>query len=71
MKSCARSLVLSAFAGMLALGLPATSHAEDVKVLKLSHQFPASTGDDGDFRDQLARRFAKQVEEKTKGSLKI
>lgn len=71
MKSYARSLVSSAIAVVLAMGLSATSHAEDVKVLKLSHQFPASTGDDGDFRDQLARKFAKQVEEKTKGSLKI
>lgn len=71
MKSCTRSFVLSAFAGILALGLSAGSHAEDAKILKLSHQFPASTGDDGDFRDQLARKFAKQVEEKTKGSLKI
>jgi len=71
MKSYTRSLVLSAFAGILALGLSATSLAADVKVLKLSHQFPASTGDDGDFRDQLARKFAKQVEEKTGGSLKI
>jgi len=70
MKSYARSFVLSAFAGILALGLSANSHAE-VKVLKLSHQFPASTGDDGDFRDQLARKFAKQVEEKSGGSLKV
>ena len=71
MKSYARSLVLSAFAGILALGLSATSHAQEVKVLKLSHQFPASNGDDGDFRDRLARKFAKEVEEKTGGSLKI
>lgn len=71
MKSYTRSFLLSAFAAILALGLSATSHAQDVKVLKLSHQFPASTGDDGDFRDQLARKFAKQVEEKTGGSLKI
>jgi TRAP-type C4-dicarboxylate transport system substrate-binding protein len=70
MKSYARSLVLSAFAGILALGLSANSHAE-VKVLKLSHQFPASSGSDGDFRDQLARKFAQQVEEKSKGSLKV
>jgi len=71
MKSYARSLLLSAFAGVLALGLSATGYAEDAKVLKLSHQFPASNGDDGDFRDQLARKFAKQVEEKTGGSLKV
>lgn len=67
----ARSLVLSALAGILALGLSATSQAQDVKILKLSHQFPASNGTEGDFRDQMARKFAKEVEEKTGGSLKI
>ncbi len=36
----ARSLVLSAIAGILALGLSAPSRAQDVKTLKLSHQFP-------------------------------
>lgn len=71
MKSYSRSLVLSALTGILALGLSATSNAQDAKVLKLSHQFPASNGDDGDFRDQLARKFAKEVEEKTGGSLKV
>lgn len=71
MKSFTRSLVTSAFAGILALGMSATSQAQDVKILKLSHQFPASHGTDGDFRDQLARKFAKEVEEKTGGSLKI
>ena len=63
MKSYARSLVLSALAGILALGLSVTSHAAEVKVLKLSHQFPASSGDSGDFRDILARKFAKEVED--------
>ncbi|HUW00274.1 MAG TPA: TRAP transporter substrate-binding protein DctP [Gallionella sp.] len=67
----ARSLVLSALAGILAMGLSATSQAQDVKILKLSHQFPASNGTEGDFRDQMARKFAKEVEEKTGGSLKI
>lgn len=71
MKSYARSLLLSVSAAVLALGLSATGHAQEVKVLKLSHQFPASNGDDGDFRDRLARKFAKEVEEKSGGSLKI
>lgn len=41
------------------------------KVLKISHQFPGGTIDQGDFRDRLVRLFAKKVEEKTKGSLKF
>ncbi|MCB1954112.1 MAG: TRAP transporter substrate-binding protein DctP [Rhodocyclaceae bacterium] len=55
-------------AAALALA-PATALAETT--LKLSHQFPASTGPDGDFRDQLAQRFAAEVAQKTGGSLKI
>lgn len=45
--------------------------AQSPKVLKLSHQFPASSGDEGDFRDRLARKFAAEVEKRTNGGLKI
>jgi TRAP-type C4-dicarboxylate transport system substrate-binding protein len=53
------------------LAFTATIHAQAPKVIKLSHQFPASTGDTGDFRDQLARKFAAEVEKRTNGQLKI
>ena len=63
------------FAGGLiaacALGMVAAGQAQTPKVIKISHQFPASTGADGDFRDQLARKFAAEVEKRTKGELKI
>jgi TRAP-type transport system periplasmic protein len=36
-------------------------------VLKISHQFPANT----DFRDQVARRFAQEVEKRTSGQVKF
>src|SRR5574340_1188624 len=36
-------------------------------VLKISHQFPANT----DFRDQVAQKFAKEVEARTHGELKF
>lgn len=45
--------------------------AQQPRVLKISHQFPASTGTEGDFRDQLARRFAADVEKRTNGSLRF
>ena len=38
--------------------------------LKISHQFPGSAGNDGDFRDQLCRRFAADIEKKSNGALK-
>lgn len=39
--------------------------------LRLSHQWPASDGQKGDFRAQLAQRFADQVAEKTDDQLKV
>lgn len=39
--------------------------------IKISHQFPGGTIDEGDFRDRLVRTFAKQVSERTKGALKF
>ncbi len=39
--------------------------------LKISHQFPGGTIDQGDFRDRLCRRFAQDVEKRTGGALKF
>ncbi len=39
-------------------------------MLKISHQFPGGSGDDGDFRDVLCRKFAAELEKRTKGALK-
>jgi TRAP-type transport system periplasmic protein len=49
--------------------LPA--HAQQAKVLKISHQFPASQGDEGDFRDRLCRKFAQEVEKRTNGQIRF
>ena len=38
--------------------------------LKISHQFPSGSANDGDFRDQLCRRFASTLEQKSGGALK-
>jgi TRAP-type C4-dicarboxylate transport system substrate-binding protein len=46
-----------------------TARAE--KVIKISHQFPGGTIDKGDFRDRLVRKFAAEVEKRTKGELKF
>ena len=45
--------------------------ARAATTLKISHQFPGGTIDQGDFRDRLCRIFAKKVEEATKGELKF
>lgn len=39
--------------------------------LKLSHQWPQATKDSGDFRGQLAVRFAEEVEKRTNGTVKV
>jgi TRAP-type transport system periplasmic protein len=49
--------------------LPA--QAQQAKVLKISHQFPASQGDEGDFRDRLCRKFAQEVEKRTNGQIRF
>ncbi|MDB5749241.1 MAG: C4-dicarboxylate transporter [Massilia sp.] len=39
--------------------------------MKISHQFPAGSIMQGDFRDRLCRMFAADVEKRTRGSLKF
>lgn len=41
------------------------------KTIKISHQFPGGTIDQGDFRDRLCRKFAQEVEKRTNGELKF
>jgi TRAP-type C4-dicarboxylate transport system substrate-binding protein len=38
--------------------------------LKISHQFPGGTLTEGDFRDRLCRRFAADIDARSKGALK-
>ena len=40
-----------------------------VRALKISHQFPGGTLNQGDFRDRLVRRFAAEVQHRTNGEL--
>ena len=55
-----------------ALSLPAIARAQgEPRIIKMSHQFPASTGDTGDIRDQMCRRFTKAVTERTNGALQF
>ena len=71
MNTILRRMLTGMLVAAAALGINATAFAQVPKVLKISHQFPASTGDDGDFRDRLARKFAAEVEKRTKGQLKF
>jgi TRAP-type C4-dicarboxylate transport system substrate-binding protein len=64
-----RRFVASASASVPFLLLSRTSWAQTT-TLKISHQFPGGSADEGDFRDRLCRRFAAEVEKRTQGKLK-
>ncbi|MBS0223434.1 MAG: TRAP transporter substrate-binding protein DctP [Proteobacteria bacterium] len=63
-----RLLAATTAAPLAAPWIAGTARAE-AKKLKISHQFPGGTIDTGDFRDQLCRRFAAELEKRTKGAL--
>jgi len=65
-----RTLLGGVAAGAGLLACPAILKAQAPKVLKISHQFPGGTLEQGDFRDRLCRRFAAEVEKRTNGALK-
>src|ERR1700750_1285415 len=43
--------------------------AAPAQTLKISHQFPGGTIDEGDFRDRLCRRFGAELEKRTNGAI--
>ncbi len=45
------------------------SVAVAAQTLKISHQFPGGSIDEGDFRDRLCRRFAAELEKRTGGAV--
>jgi TRAP-type transport system periplasmic protein len=55
----------------ISFAAPAVLRAQTPRTLKISHQFPGGTIDQGDFRDRLCRRFAAAVEQRTNGALKF
>lgn len=65
-----RTFLAASLAAVFALAIP-PSWAQVPKVIKISHQFPGGTIDEGDFRDRLTRKFAAEVEKQTGGQLKF
>src|ERR1700676_3154721 len=65
-----RRLVLGGIvAAPAVIGAGKLGRAAGPTVLKISHQFPGGTIDSGDFRDRLCRKFAADVESRTKGEV--
>jgi TRAP-type C4-dicarboxylate transport system substrate-binding protein len=53
------------------ISAPRIARGAAPRTLKISHQFPGGTIDQGDFRDRLCRKFAAEVEKRTNGELKF
>ncbi len=66
-----RRILAASVLGAALATLAPHGFAQATKTLKISHQFPGGTIDEGDFRDRLVRKFAKEVEKRTGGSLKF
>ena len=69
-KGLSRRAAMGVMAAPALLGLAGKARA-DTRTLKISHQFPGSGPDGGDFRDRLCRKFAEGVEKRTDGALKF
>jgi TRAP-type C4-dicarboxylate transport system substrate-binding protein len=65
-----RTILRSALAAPFILPF-GTGRARAATVLKLSHQFPGSDGDHGDFRDRMCRKFAEGVHARTNGVVEV
>ena len=70
-KNLYRLVAVAAALSSLLLAGTSPSYAADAKVIKISHQWPGGSADEGDFRDRLTRKFAQEVEKRTKGALKF
>ncbi|MGB9397199.1 MAG: C4-dicarboxylate ABC transporter, partial [Pseudolabrys sp.] len=64
-----RHVLVGAVAAPAVIANARFSWAVPSKILKISHQFPGGTIDQGDFRDRLCRKFAAGLEAKTGGEL--
>ena len=64
-----RSALKSAIAAPALIAAGCLSPASAAVTLKISHQFPGGTMEEGDFRDRLCRRFAAELEKRTNGAI--
>jgi TRAP-type C4-dicarboxylate transport system substrate-binding protein len=66
-----RRTVLAGLASAPFLTLPSGfAFGATPTTLKIAHQFPGSSGNEGDFRDQLCRRFAQELDKRSNGAMK-
>jgi TRAP-type C4-dicarboxylate transport system substrate-binding protein len=64
-----RHVLTGALAAPAVIATTRLGSAAPAKTLKISHQFPGGTIDEGDFRDRLCRTFAVELEKRTNGEI--
>src|ERR1700730_13348576 len=64
-----RNMLSGALAAPALVASTRLGSAAPAQTLKISHQFPGGTIDDGDFRDRLCRRFGAELEKRTNGAV--
>src|ERR1700741_4335637 len=64
-----RHILVGALAAPAVVAASRLGSAAPAQILKISHQFPGGTIDDGDFRDRLCLKFAAELEKRTNGAL--
>ena len=64
-----RHVLVGALAAPAVIAGSRMSSAAPLLTLKISHQFPGGTIDEGDFRDRLCRKFAAELEKRTNGEI--
>src|SRR5215213_6325640 len=64
-----RNLMQAAVAAPAILTFGMGRNARAATTLKISHQFPGGSLDEGDFRDRLCRKFAQEIEKRTNGAI--
>ncbi len=69
MKLTRRNMLASALAAPALIATTRLGSAAAAKTLKISHQFPGGTIDEGDFRDRLCRKFAAELAKRTNGEI--
>src|ERR1700736_4379370 len=64
-----RTILTGALAAPAVIAAARLGSAAPARTLKISHQFPGGTIDEGDFRDRLCRKFAAELEKRTNGDI--
>src|ERR1700719_1782625 len=64
-----RRILAGAIAAPAVIAAARLGSAAPAQMLKISHQFPGGTIDEGDFRDRICLKFAAEIEKRTSGAI--